>query len=134
MESGAGANSSMTSSRPYLLRALNEWILDNGMTPHILVEATAEGAVLPREYATDGKIVFNISAAAVRDLAITDQAVTFHARFGGRSHPIQIPMHAVRAIYARENGKGMIFAEDGPADRSGEPSKAEAKPSLKVIK
>lgn len=125
---------SMTSNRPYLLRALNDWILDNDLTPHILVDATAPGAVLPMELASDGRIVFNLAATAVRELEIGNDAVRFHARFGGRPYAVVVPVHAVIAIYAKENGKGMAFPGDEPADGGGGQPARGARPTLKVVK
>jgi len=127
----------MTSNHPYLIRALNEWILDNGMTPHLLVNAEFPGAVLPPEYAEEGKIVLNISSAAVRHLCIGSDEISFSARFGGRPFDIRIPVAAVIAIYARENGKGLVFPEEehpenpGTADHGGTDPK---KPDLRIVK
>ena len=124
----------MTSNRPYLLRALYDWILDNHLTPHILVDANAPDAVLPEELAADGRIVFNVAATAVRQFEIGNDAVRFHARFGGRPYAILVPVHAVLAIYARENGKGMAFPGDEPAADGGGQTALGAKPTLKLIK
>ncbi|MUV15539.1 ClpXP protease specificity-enhancing factor [Noviluteimonas gilva] len=109
---------SMTSHRPYLLRALNEWIADNGMTPHLLVDATRSGVQVPPQAVSDGKVVLNIAERAVARLLIDNDAVTFTARFGGVSHPVIVPIHAVLAIYARETGQGMALPDDpsGPHD------------------
>ena len=126
----------MTSSRPYLLRALHEWVLDNDMTPYLLVDATREGVDVPRQSVQDGKIVLNVSPQAVQGLLLSNERVEFNARFGGVSTHISVPTAAVLAIYARENGRGMVFAEeegDGgpPAGPDDEPPK---RPSLKVVK
>ena len=102
----------MTSHRPYLLRALNEWIADNGMTPHLLVDATRNGVQVPPQAVSDGKVVLNIAERAVARLSIDNDAVTFTARFGGVSHPVIVPISAVLAIYARETGQGMALPED----------------------
>ena len=128
----------MTSNRPYLLRALHAWIVDNGMTPQILVEvseAADPAARLPVDYIKDGKLVLNISPRAVVELVIADDAVSFHARFNGRPFEVRVPIRAIRAIYARENGKGMVFpgqenGDDAPAAQP-KPGK---KPTLKVVK
>jgi stringent starvation protein B len=101
--------------RPYLLRALHEWISDSGETPHIVVDAAAEGVVVPRQYVKDGKIVLNVSYSATQVLKLGNDAVTFEARFGGASFAIHVPVRAVLGIYARETGQGMIFPE-GDAD------------------
>ncbi|MCC8363880.1 ClpXP protease specificity-enhancing factor [Lysobacter sp. A6] len=108
----------MTSHRPYLLRALNEWIADNGMTPHLLVDATRSGVQVPPQAVSDGKVVLNIAERAVARLLIDNDAVSFTARFGGVSHPVIVPISAVLAIYARETGQGMALPDDpsGPHD------------------
>ena len=108
----------MTSHRPYLLRALNEWIADNGMTPHLLVDATRPGVQVPPQAVSDGKVVLNIAERAVARLLIDNDTVTFTARFGGVSHPVIVPIASVLAIYARETGQGMALPEDpsGPHD------------------
>lgn len=133
----------MTSSRPYLLRALNEWIVDNGATPQILVDSHHPELSVPDSVRTRDKIVLNISPGAVRDLEIDNDYVSFVARFGGVSHAVLVPLAAVQAIYARENGQGMMFPdveEDDEASSAGDsdeqPNKpsARGKPDLKVIK
>ncbi|MGH8245820.1 MAG: stringent starvation protein B, partial [Gammaproteobacteria bacterium] len=98
----------MNSKLPYLIRALNQWILDNGMTPQILVEAGDGSARVPREYVRDGKIILNIAPQAVADLYIGDDLLTFHARFNGRPFEIQLPTRCVLGVFARETGKGMM--------------------------
>lgn len=105
----------MTSNRPYLIRALHEWIADNDLTPHLLVDATQSGVCVPREYVADGRIVLNVAASAVHGLVLGDESVSFSARFGGRPFPVELPVSAVLGIYARENGHGMLFAEEGDA-------------------
>ena len=126
----------MTSSKPYLLRALYDWILDNDTTPYILVDATHEGVVIPAGIANDGKVVLNLAPQAVKDLDISKEHVAFSTRFSGVAEDIYCPMGALLAIYARENGEGMMFpAEDEDASES--KSEAEDKPkgpTLKVIK
>ena len=102
--------------RPYLLRAMHEWITDCGQTPHIVVDAAAEGAVVPREHAKDGRIVLNVSYRATEGLDISNEMVTCHARFSGVNWHIQVPVNAVLGIYARETGQGMIFSEDDPTE------------------
>ena len=103
---------SMSSHRPYLLRALNEWIADNGMTPHLLVDATRPGVQVPQQAVSDGKVVLNIAERAVARLMIDNDTVSFTARFGGVSHPVVVPIAAVLAIYARETGQGMALPDD----------------------
>jgi stringent starvation protein B len=133
----------MNSSRPYLLRALYEWIVDNDCTPHMLVNAEFPGVRVPSGFASDGQIVLNVSPGAVRHLHMDGDAVSFEGRFGGVAHHLFFPVSAVMAIYARENGQGMVFElespealdlpgdgpdDDGPAPRPG------GRPSLKVVK
>lgn len=101
----------MTSNKPYLLRALNEWILDNGQTPHIIVDITAEGVNVPDQAIQDGKLVLNIAPQATRGLEMSNESISFQARFAGAPHEIFLPIDAVMAIYARENGQGMMFAQ-----------------------
>jgi stringent starvation protein B len=112
----------MSSHRPYLLRALYEWISDNDMTPHLLVDAGQPGVQVPSHTIKDGKVVLNIAARAVATLELGNDAVRFTARFGGVSHPVSVPVSAVLAIYARETGQGMALPEDtGAADAGDEP-------------
>jgi len=130
----------MTSNKPYLLRALNEWILDNGQTPHVIVDVNAGGIEVPPQAVRDGKLVLNISPQATRNLLISNDAVSFQARFSGKSHEIFLPMDAVLAIYARENGQGMMFAhgvgmpEDRDAGKEEPGDKPQDGPHLKLIK
>ena len=103
----------MGSNRPYLLRALNEWINDNGMTPYLLVDATRDDVQVPPSTVKDGKVVLNIAPRAVAQLLIDNQGVSFMARFGGVSQSVYVPVGAVLAIYAQETGQGMMLPEDG---------------------
>ncbi len=112
----------MTSTRPYLIRAFYDWIVDNNCTPHIVVNAEILGADVPREYIDGGQIVLNISMTAVQALLLSNDAISFQARFGGVARNVNIPVNAVMAIYARENGRGMVFTED---DNEEEPPPAE---------
>ncbi|MBC7990921.1 MAG: ClpXP protease specificity-enhancing factor [Luteimonas sp.] len=102
----------MTSHRPYLLRALYEWIAENGMTPHLLVDAMQPSVQVPSSAVKDGKVVLNIAGRAVTRLELGNDAVTFTARFGGVSQSVMVPMAAVLAIYARETGQGMALPDD----------------------
>lgn len=95
--------------RPYLLRALTDWIVDSGCTPHVLVDATQPGVVVPQEHVKDGRIVLNLAPSAVRALDIGRDAVTCDSRFGGRSFALYLPMGSIVAVYARETGEGMVF-------------------------
>jgi stringent starvation protein B len=103
----------MSSNRPYLLRALYEWIGDNGMTPHLLVDANGEGVRVPASTIKDGRVVLNIAARAVAQLQLGNREVRFKARFGGVSQDVIVPVTAVLAIYAQETGQGMMLPEDG---------------------
>lgn len=118
----------MTSHRPYLLRALAEWIADNDMTPHLLVDATQPGVQVPASAVKEGKVVLNIAQRAVAHLVIDNDGVSFSARFGGVSYPVSVPMSAVLAIYSRETGQGMALPEDvGPSpEEDGEEIAADA--------
>ncbi|OAT26134.1 ClpXP protease specificity-enhancing factor [Proteus myxofaciens] len=111
----------MSPRRPHLLRAHYDWILENGLTPHLVVDVNIVGVQAPMEYAHDGQIVLNISPRAVSNLELTLQQVLFSASFGGIPRKVRVPMVAVMAIYARENGAGMMF-EPEPAYENGQPS------------
>ncbi|MCW4471130.1 ClpXP protease specificity-enhancing factor [Xanthomonas sp. H13-6] len=137
----------MTSHRPYLLRALVEWINDNGMTPHILVDAGLPGVQVPASAVKEGRVVLNIAERAVMRLQIDNDGVSFTARFSGVSFPVQVPISAVLAVYARETGQGMalpddIAGSDGPPDDDlppptsppDEPPTAGKRPHLRVVK
>lgn len=103
----------MGSNRPYLLRALNEWINDHGMTPYLLVDASRDGVEVPAAAVQDGRVVLNIAPRAVSQLVMDNEAVRFLARFGGVSQSVRVPVAAVLAIYAQETGQGMMLPEDG---------------------
>ena len=102
----------MKPRRPYLLRAIHEWITDSLCTPHIVVDATVKGVEVPRQYVKDGKIVLNVSWNATANLRLGNDELTFSGRFGGTSMSLCIPIQAVLAIYARETGQGMIFTDE----------------------
>ena len=102
----------MISSRPYLLRAFYDWIVDNHLTPYLVVNAEWPGVKIPQDYVENGRIVLNIDPEAVRGLKIANKRVTFNAQFGGVPFDIDVPMRAAAAIYAKENGKGMVFKDD----------------------
>ncbi|MCG8518929.1 MULTISPECIES: ClpXP protease specificity-enhancing factor [Marinobacter] len=138
----------MMSSRPYLVRAFNEWILDNQCTPYIVVDAGVQGVQVPTEHVANGQIVLNISPGAVRGLVVGNAALEFSARFGGVPMQVFIPLQAVMAIYAKENGEGMVFGSepgtpdpDGPRESSSKSSsgsqqgeRPSGRPTLKVVK
>lgn len=126
----------MSSSRPYLLRALYDWILDNGLTPHLLVNAAAADAHVPAQHVKEGRIVLNIAPHAVQGLLLGNERVEFSARFGGVATGIVVPVSAVLAIYAVENGQGMVFntEESNPPPQAAAPETPPAgKPRLKLV-
>lgn len=131
----------LTSTKPYLLRAIFEWCVDNGLTPHLLVAPDA-GTLVPQAYVSNGEITLNINHSATKSLRLGNDAVSFSARFGGVSHDIYVPMGAVRAIFARENGQGMFFGESEPpapddgggAREAGADQAPARKPALKLVK
>ena len=100
--------SELTSTKPYIIRAIHEWCVDNQLTPHLLVEVNAQTKV-PMAYVKDGEIVLNLNFSATKDLQFTNEAVTFSARFSGVSNNLYVPISAVKGIFARENGQGMFF-------------------------
>jgi len=121
----------MTSNKPYILRALFEWILDNDLTPYLLVNELAENIMVPDGLSNDNRIIFNLSPSAIRNLELLNEAVLFSARFHGKSENIYIPMNAILAIYANENGEGMMFPEETHVESTSEVAKVEDKPSTK---
>jgi len=106
----------MTSNRPYLLRAIYDWITDNNLTPYVLVDAAREGVRVPPQVIKNGQVVLNLAMRAVANLDLGNDWISFQARFSGVSHNIHIPVQAVLALYAQENGQGMMF----PADEGGD--------------
>jgi stringent starvation protein B len=138
----------MTTTRPYLIRAINEWACENNLTPHLLVNALDDGVVVPAQFVNDGQIILNISPSAVQGIELGNEWILFSARFSGQSMKIEIPVTSVLAIYARENGQGIFFPEDEgspepdgnggekksteDSDRTGK--KKQEKPLLKVFK
>ncbi|HAI68912.1 MAG TPA: ClpXP protease specificity-enhancing factor [Gammaproteobacteria bacterium] len=111
----------MTSMRPYLLRALYEWIVDNGLTPYLLVNAELDQVEVPRQFVENGQIILNIAPMAVQGLTLENDWVSFSARFSGRSFSVFVPVFAVLAIYAKENGKGMFFQSEEEQETSPPP-------------
>jgi stringent starvation protein B len=136
----------MTTHRPYLVRAFNEWILDNNCTPYILVNAYEKGVSVPQDFVKDGQIVLNISPIAVQGLVISNTALEFNGRFRGLPTHVYVPIGAVLGIYAKENGQGMIFDREEPQPEPPSPPAAsdeelpakggnkKGKPSLRVVK
>jgi len=148
----------LTPSRPYLLRAYYEWLMDNHLTPHVVVDVNVQGTQVPLQYVKDGQIVLNIAASAVGGLQMGNDSVEFHARFGGVPQQVVLPMASIVAIYARENGAGTVFdmedaylleegeesflnvvedsepEADEKADVSATPDKAKRRPHLTLVK
>src|SRR5690554_4481290 len=127
--------SPMTSHRPYLLRALYEWIADNGMTPHLLMDATRPSVHVPQQAVKEGRIVLNVAQRAVSGLEMTNEAISFSARFGGVSQSVSVPVGAVLAIYARETGQGMALPDDIPDEGAehGSGPAPDDRPSLSAV-
>lgn len=137
----------MTSSKPYLFRALYDWIIDNECTPHVVVNAHSDGVMVPQQYVNkNGEIILNIAPGAIQSFAIENDSISFSARFSGVPHEIYAPMTGVLGIYARENGRGMMFDQDQP-DPGGPPAerkkptpvptetpKPPSKPGLRIVK
>lgn len=129
----------MTPLKPYLIRALYDWIVDNDLTPYLLVDAEHPEAVVPRQYVQDGKIILNLNPQAISALSLGNRTIVFDARFSGTPMKIDIPLNAVLALYAKETGKGMIFEPDAdteetpPEPSPPSPTKSKA-PFLKVVK
>lgn len=140
----------MTSHRPYLLRALVEWINDNGLTPHLLVDAGVAGVQVPATAIKDGRVVLNIAERAVMHLLLDNESVSFSARFSGVSHAVKVPISAVLAVYARETGQGMALPDDiagsepppeddlppddTPSPPQDAPPRPAGRPQLRVVK
>ncbi len=104
------------SRRPYLIRAIYQWAMDNAYTPHLLVQADFPGVVVPREYVQESRITLNISPMAIQSLNLDAEPIWFSARFSGRPFEVQIPSGAVLAVFARENGEGVVFGETEPTE------------------
>ena len=131
----------MTSSKPYLIRALYEWLLDNQATPYMLADTSHPDVMIPRGIASDGKVVLNLAPSAINNLEMTNDYVSFSARFNGVAQDIYCPIASILAIYARENGEGMMFNPEsekaGQANNVAEgtdKAKKPNRPGLKVIK
>jgi stringent starvation protein B len=139
----------MTSNRPYLIRAIYQWLLDNDTTPQLLVATDRRGVVVPPQHVKDGQILFNISPSAVRGLELGNDWITFSARFGGAAMNVRVPVDAVLALYSRENGQGMLFPQEEPEEtavgagqgedgdtpqESDPPRPPRGRPNLKVVK
>ena len=139
------SETSLPPKRPYLLRAMHQWMTDGGQTPHLIVDVDRHAVEVPRAFVKDGKIVLNVSFSATQMLKLGNDFVSFEARFGGVGFAVQVPVRAILGIYARETGQGMIFpegdADPDPTDSppatpgNGKPSAAATKrPKLQVVK
>jgi stringent starvation protein B len=131
--------SGMSSNRPYLIRALYDWIVDNGLTPHLLVNSEVEHVVVPHQFVQEGRIVLNVAPGAVRHLELSNDWILFEARFGGIPMEVSVPPGAVLGIYAKENGRGMLFPENEPENEKTleepqPPTPGGKRPTLTVIK
>ncbi len=139
----------VTSSRPYIIRAIYEWIADNGLTPYILVDTRFDSVLVPENYIENNRIILNISPTATHDLSLGNDGISFNARFNGLPTDIYVPAASVLAIYAQENGQGMMFGEAGENDpkppvsgsdadiaseKSTKTAEKKTKPSLKIVK
>lgn len=127
----------MTPTRPYFLRAIYEWIVDNDCTPYLAVNATIAGVQVPSEHIVDGKIILNLSPGAIVNLHMSNSAIEFSARFSGVARNIYVPISAVLGVYAKENGQGMAFPADEYDDAvvtEPEPPKPTGRPTLKIVK
>lgn len=130
----------MTSQKPYLIRAIYEWLVDNELTPYLLVSTTFEGVQVPAEYIHDDKIVLNIAPDAVRNFLTDNDWISFSARFSGKSMELFVPIAAVQAIYGKENNEGMFFPDEDTPPTPPSPqdeehsSSSNGKPSLTIVK
>ena len=127
------------SKRPYLIRAMHEWMGDNGHTPHIVIDAAIDGVTVPREHVKDGKIILNISHSAAHNLKLTNAAVSFRARFSGVPFDVWVPIASVLGIYAKETGQGMIFSHgadqpEPPEDPATQDKPRSSRSHLTVVK
>jgi stringent starvation protein B len=141
VERNSGAEPPVASTKPYLIRAIRDWAADNGFTSQILVDASVAGVEVPQDYVQDGRITLNVADQAIQHAVFGNDWIRFSARFSGRAWNIQVPVGAVLAIYARENGHGFIFSEEGEPPPEPQPGNGPAgdlpkrKPShLKVVK
>ena len=124
----------MTSTRPYLIRAIHEWITDNQLTPYILVNAQTPAMRIPERYVDNGRIILNIGYNAVRELTLDNDRINFNARFDGQTMNVSIPIQAVMAIYAKENGQGMVLDEHNGNPPPEPPPDKVSRPHLTLVK
>jgi len=121
----------MTPSKPYLIRGLYQWLLDNQVTPYILADTSSDEIMIPRGIATDGKVVLNLSPSAIQNLEMTNDYISFSARFNGVAEDVYCPMESILAIYARENGEGMMFNSEPDQSQETDDPAADATAKLK---
>ncbi|WP_428241763.1 ClpXP protease specificity-enhancing factor [Gynuella sp.] len=126
----------MTSNKPYLVRGLYDWIVDNGCTPYLVVDVQYPGVEVPQEFVKDGKITLNVSPTAIRDYEFNNEFLSFSARFSGVAQHLFVPVESIMVIFARENGQGMAFdvAPVEPDPDSDREESTKTKPTLKVVK
>ena len=132
-------NDSKRSKRPYLIRAMHEWMVDNARTPHIVVDTSIDGVSVPVEHIKDGKIILNISDSAAHNLKLTNSSISFSARFSGVPFDVWAPIASVLGIYAKETGQGMIFSHGAERPEPPDPKEKEAparsaRSHLKIVK
>jgi stringent starvation protein B len=130
MDTATPTPAALSSTKPYLVRAFYEWILDNGLTPHLLVDAQYPGTQVPVEFVQDGQIVLNLAPSAVRNLVIGNDQIQFAARFGGVARELLVPTEAVLGIFTRENHQGMVFPQ--PEYPEGGAGRGEARPETET--
>ena len=131
------AATQQTSRRPYLVRAMHEWMTDNGQTPHLVVDAGVAGTEVPKAFVRDGRITLNVGWQATQGLKLGNEWIEFAARFGGVPQQVRVPVAAVLGIYARETGQGMLFQDEGespPPPASPSPEDSGSRPKLRVVK
>ena len=132
-------DTALSSHRPYLIRAIREWAIDNHLTPQLLVDAELDGVEVPAEFVEEGQIVLNISPQAVDHLEMGNEYISFSARFRGVSRSVLVPVDAVLAVFDRESRQGMSFpavpepGDDAPAAKSEKPAAPRKKPNLKLV-
>jgi|TARA_B110000902_G_scaffold163722_1_gene187239 stringent starvation protein B len=126
----------MTSQKPYLIRAVYEWLIDNGATPYLLVDTSFEGVIVPEAFINDSKIVLNIAPDAVQHYEVNNENIYFSARFSGKRMELFIPIEAVLSIYGKENNQGMFFSEEqtSPPTPPSNSTKEKGKPKLMIVK
>jgi len=130
----------VTPLKPHLVRSLHEWILENGLTPYLLVDATYEGVQVPEAYISDDRIILNTHPNAINSWVSDNDAISFSAMFSGRPENLYVPINAILAAYAKENGKGMMFDERFDDELPPEPDNSpknksvSKKPVLKIVK